>query len=140
LTKPPFCSVLSISRNQTTCEWPHDWVTAICAWAATLRRSRFLRRSRKPDWLPPHIELSALYYRVNRPQDGATERKIVDRLRAEALLHEDVGLTSSPHREVFLDHDAGHDVTSFQAPCSSWVVVSQRDKLGMRSGFQEQVS
>ncbi len=36
-----------------------------------------------PDWLPPHIELSVLYYRLNRPQDGARERKIVDQLTAE---------------------------------------------------------
>jgi tetratricopeptide (TPR) repeat protein len=37
---------------------------------------------RNPDWLPPHLELSVLYYRLNRPQDGARERGIVDRLRA----------------------------------------------------------
>lgn len=43
---------------------------------------------RKPDWLPPHLELSALYYRLNRPQDGARERKIVDRLRAAQLQRE----------------------------------------------------
>jgi tetratricopeptide (TPR) repeat protein len=36
-----------------------------------------------PDWLPPHIELVALYYRLNRPEDGAREKKIVDRLSAE---------------------------------------------------------
>lgn len=35
-----------------------------------------------PDWLPPHLELSALYYRLKRPQDGARERQIVDHLRA----------------------------------------------------------
>lgn len=37
----------------------------------------------EPDWLPPHIELAALYYRLNRPEDGAREKKIVDRLSAE---------------------------------------------------------
>lgn len=37
----------------------------------------------EPDWLQPHIELAALYYRVKRPQDGARERAIVDRLTAE---------------------------------------------------------
>jgi tetratricopeptide (TPR) repeat protein len=36
-----------------------------------------------PDWLPPHIELVALYYRLKRPEDGAREKKIVDRLRGE---------------------------------------------------------
>lgn len=40
-----------------------------------------------PDWLPPHLELSALYYHLNRREDGARERKIVDRLRAEQLEH-----------------------------------------------------
>jgi tetratricopeptide (TPR) repeat protein len=33
-----------------------------------------------PDWLQPHIELSALYYRTRRPEDGAKQREIVDRL------------------------------------------------------------
>jgi tetratricopeptide (TPR) repeat protein len=37
----------------------------------------------KPDWLAPHIELAALYYRLKRPEDGAREKKIVDRLSAD---------------------------------------------------------
>ena len=37
----------------------------------------------EPDWLPPHIELVGLYYRLKRPEDGAREKKIVDRLSAE---------------------------------------------------------
>jgi tetratricopeptide (TPR) repeat protein len=35
-----------------------------------------------PDWLQPHVELSALYYRLHRPEDGARERRIVDRMMA----------------------------------------------------------
>jgi tetratricopeptide (TPR) repeat protein len=35
-----------------------------------------------PDWMQPHIELSALYYRLHRPEDGAKERQIVDRMTA----------------------------------------------------------
>jgi tetratricopeptide (TPR) repeat protein len=35
-----------------------------------------------PDWLEPHIELAALYYRLHRPSDGAKERQIVARLTA----------------------------------------------------------
>jgi tetratricopeptide (TPR) repeat protein len=35
-----------------------------------------------PDWLQPHVELSALYYRLHRPDDGARERRIVDRMMA----------------------------------------------------------
>jgi len=34
----------------------------------------------EPDWLPPHIELASLYYRLKRPEDGAREKQIVDRL------------------------------------------------------------
>jgi tetratricopeptide (TPR) repeat protein len=34
----------------------------------------------EPDWLRPHIELAALYYRLHRPQDGQRERAIVDKL------------------------------------------------------------
>lgn len=35
-----------------------------------------------PGWLQPHVELAALYYRLNRPEDGARERAIVDKLSA----------------------------------------------------------
>jgi tetratricopeptide (TPR) repeat protein len=34
----------------------------------------------EPEWLRPHIELAALYYRLQRPEDGMKEREIVDRL------------------------------------------------------------
>jgi len=35
-----------------------------------------------PDWLQPHVELSALYYRLHRPDDGAKQKEIVDRMMA----------------------------------------------------------
>jgi tetratricopeptide (TPR) repeat protein len=35
-----------------------------------------------PDWLQPHVELAALYYRLQRPEEGARERRIVDRMMA----------------------------------------------------------
>jgi len=34
----------------------------------------------EPDWLRPHIELAALYYRLNRKEDGQRERAIVDKM------------------------------------------------------------
>ena len=37
-----------------------------------------------PKWLEPRVELAALYYRLKRPQDGAREKQIVDRLAEEA--------------------------------------------------------
>jgi tetratricopeptide (TPR) repeat protein len=37
----------------------------------------------EPEWLAPHIELVALYYRLNRPEDGAREKALVDRLSEE---------------------------------------------------------
>lgn len=36
-----------------------------------------------PQWLEPHVELASLYYKLHRPQDGAREREIVDRITAE---------------------------------------------------------
>jgi tetratricopeptide (TPR) repeat protein len=36
-----------------------------------------------PPWLLPHVELTALYYQLKRPSDGAREKEIVDRLTAE---------------------------------------------------------
>ncbi len=38
---------------------------------------------KNPQWLPPHVELSALYYRLQRPNDGDREKDIVNRLRTE---------------------------------------------------------
>lgn len=34
-----------------------------------------------PDWLDPHVELAALYYKLHRPEDGQREREIVQRLQ-----------------------------------------------------------
>lgn len=36
-----------------------------------------------PDWLDPHVELATVYYRLHRPADGARERAIVDKLKAQ---------------------------------------------------------
>jgi lipopolysaccharide biosynthesis regulator YciM len=33
-----------------------------------------------PDWLDPHVQLAALYYKVHRPADGLRERQIVARM------------------------------------------------------------
>src|SRR6185369_8976654 len=38
---------------------------------------------RDPNWTQAHVQLAALYYRLNRPEDGLKERQIVDRLTAE---------------------------------------------------------
>jgi tetratricopeptide (TPR) repeat protein len=36
-----------------------------------------------PDWLDPHVELAALYYKLHRPADGERERQIVAKLQAQ---------------------------------------------------------
>ncbi len=36
-----------------------------------------------PNWLEPHVELTALYYKLHRPAEGAKQREVVDRLTAE---------------------------------------------------------
>jgi Tfp pilus assembly protein PilF len=36
----------------------------------------------EPDWPQPHIELSALYYRLNRREDGEREKAAFDKLNA----------------------------------------------------------
>jgi tetratricopeptide (TPR) repeat protein len=35
-----------------------------------------------PDWMQPHVELSALYFQLHRPEAGEKEKQIVDRLAA----------------------------------------------------------
>jgi len=39
-----------------------------------------------PRWPQPHIELSALYFRLNRPQDGERERAIFDKISSQSKL------------------------------------------------------
>jgi len=36
-----------------------------------------------PNWLDPHIELAAVYYKLHRPEDGQRERDIVQKLSAQ---------------------------------------------------------
>jgi tetratricopeptide (TPR) repeat protein len=36
-----------------------------------------------PNWLDPHVDLAALYYKLHRPEDGLRERAIVQRIEAE---------------------------------------------------------
>jgi tetratricopeptide (TPR) repeat protein len=31
-----------------------------------------------PEWLPPHVELAALYFKLKRPEDGAREKQTVE--------------------------------------------------------------
>jgi tetratricopeptide (TPR) repeat protein len=50
----------------------------------------------EPEWIPPHIELTALYYRLKRPEDGAREKQIVDRLSEEQRQHQSKLHTVSP--------------------------------------------
>jgi tetratricopeptide (TPR) repeat protein len=35
-----------------------------------------------PNWLDPHVELAAIYYKLQRPEDGLRERKIVEEIEA----------------------------------------------------------
>lgn len=37
----------------------------------------------EPEWIEPHAELAAPYYRLKRPEDGAREKQSVDRLASE---------------------------------------------------------
>ena len=36
-----------------------------------------------PNWLDPHVELAAIYYKLHRPEDGQRERNIVQQLEAK---------------------------------------------------------
>ena len=49
-----------------------------------------------PNWLQPHIELAALYYRVKRPEDGARERALVERLSEQQRQRDLPGVTPPP--------------------------------------------
>jgi tetratricopeptide (TPR) repeat protein len=49
--------------------------------AAALKLEQLVKDD--PEWLEPHVELASLYYKLHRPQDGAKERAVVDRITAE---------------------------------------------------------
>jgi Tfp pilus assembly protein PilF len=36
-----------------------------------------------PNWLDPHVELAAVYYKLHRPEDGQRERDIVAKIEAK---------------------------------------------------------
>ncbi|UWZ85595.1 tetratricopeptide repeat protein [Occallatibacter riparius] len=40
-----------------------------------------------PDWLDPHVDLAALYYKLHRPDDGQRERDVVKRLQQVQQSH-----------------------------------------------------
>ncbi len=50
----------------------------------------------EPQWLPPHIELAAIYYLLKRPADGARETRVVDQLMAEEQQRQSKKHTLSP--------------------------------------------
>jgi len=54
--------------------------------AAAIQHLEEVERA-KPQWLKPHIELAALYFRAKRARDGMRERRIVDRLSAGQQAH-----------------------------------------------------
>src|ERR1700733_14486400 len=40
-------------------------------------------RKRDSNWLDPHVELAAAYYKLHRPEDGQRERDIVKQIEAK---------------------------------------------------------
>ena len=54
----------------------------------------------RPDWIKPHVELSALYYRLKRPEDSEREKRIVDRLADEDRQRLSRANTLSPRTPV----------------------------------------
>jgi tetratricopeptide (TPR) repeat protein len=48
-----------------------------------------------PTWAQPHVELAALYFRLERTQDGERERAIFDRLNAEQQQREQAARPSA---------------------------------------------
>ncbi len=63
--------------------------------SAALKDFQMVERQ-DPQWLLPHVDLTALYYRMDRPEDGARERKIVDQLRSEEQERRDRSRIVSP--------------------------------------------
>ena len=40
-----------------------------------------------PQWLDPHVELAALYYKLGRKTDGERERSTINRIMQEQQSH-----------------------------------------------------
>jgi len=69
-----------------------------------------------PQWLAPHIELVALYYRLKRPQDGDREKAIVDAKRADEEKRRAATQIVSPQLAPEADEPAASPGTRQQVP------------------------
>lgn len=58
------------------------WENASAHYDDAARELESLEKS-NPDWLQPHVELATIYYRLHRPTDGAREREIVAKMKAQ---------------------------------------------------------
>jgi tetratricopeptide (TPR) repeat protein len=73
--------VLALDPNSTAAHYLVAQVEqAQGSWEAAAQQLETVVQQ-NPDWLLPHVQLSALYYRLKKPEDGAKEKAIVDRLR-----------------------------------------------------------
>ena len=50
-----------------------------------------------PDWIQPHVQLSSLYFRLQRPADGQRQKAIVDQLREQEQKRRTQAQVISPH-------------------------------------------
>ena len=72
---------LKPDSNLARYEWARLERTEGQVEAATRDMEKVVRAD--PNWAQPHVELAALYFRLNRQSDGEKERAIYDRLTAE---------------------------------------------------------
>lgn len=78
-----------------------------------------------PNWLEPHVELAALYVRLKRPDDGARERALADKLSAQHA----TGAVS-----------AGFDDLAAQASAARRVQNPERAKTLYREALEKNAS
>ena len=58
------------------------WESTSAHYEEAARDLESLEKS-NPDWLQPHVELATVYYRLHRQADGARERDIVAKMKAQ---------------------------------------------------------
>ena len=83
--RPKLCLDRALQIDPRRCSRSMKWRSGRAPPDSWTRRSRTSRRlcAATRAGLQAHVQLAALYYRLNRPQDGLKEREIVDRLSAE---------------------------------------------------------
>ena len=81
--KPYLEHALQLDPSSTMARYEFAMLESVSGQYEAALRDLQIVVKKDPNWLEPHVELAALYYRLHQPEDGAKERQIVEHLSAK---------------------------------------------------------